>query len=202
MKKFFVEKTFCSYLLLGLSWFFSQNSRAFLKNCYFIVSFKNWLKCYVWLLCCKVCLPIFEKKSNFQSGQKSRENRTNMNIIISFEAKPVDNHGITLVHITYPPLGIYLPAFCKPQRVACNVNNQSSSSVSESQESGIPSGMSPKIFKELPDNVKEPFPLHMSNEIPPDFVLSLPAMTVKRCYHHIHSQNLTHLLMSYPKESV
>ena len=26
------------------------------------------------------------------------------------------------------------------------------------------------------------------NEIPPDFVLSLPAMTVKRCYHHIHSQ--------------
>ena len=86
-----------------------------------------------------------------------------MDIIISFVAKPVDKHGITLVHITYPPLGIYLPAICKPQRVACNVNNQSSSSVSESQESGITSGMSPKIFKELPENVKEPFPLHMSS---------------------------------------
>ena len=60
-------------------------------------------------------------------------------------------------------LGIYLPVICKPQRVACNVNNQSSSSVSESQESGITSGMSPKIFKELSDNVKEPFPLHMSS---------------------------------------
>ena len=100
--------------------------------------------------------------SNFLSGQKSRENKTNMDIIISFVAKPVDKHGITLVHITYPPLGIYLLAICKPQRVACNVNNQSSSSNSESQESGITSGMSPKIFKELPDNVKEPFPLHMS----------------------------------------
>ena len=60
-------------------------------------------------------------------------------------------------------LGIYLPVICKPQRVACNVNNQSSSSVSESQESGINSGMSPKIFKELSGNVKEPFPLHMSS---------------------------------------
>ena len=117
--------------------------------------------------CCVVRFvsPFSEKKSNFQSGQKSRENRTNMDIIISFVlvAEPVDKHGITLVHITYPPLGIYLPAVCKPQRVACNVNNQSSSSGSESQESGITSGMSPKIFKELTDNVKEPFPLHMSS---------------------------------------
>ena len=76
-----------------------------------------------------------------------------MDIILSFLTKPVDKHGITLVHITYPPLGICLPAICKPQRVACNVNNQSSSSVSESQESGITSDMCPKIFKELPDNV-------------------------------------------------
>ena len=105
----------------------------------------------------------FRKKSNFQNGQKSRENRTNIDIILSFLAKSVDKHGITLVHITYPPLGIHLPAIRKPQRVACNVNNQSSSSVSESQESGITSGMSPKIFKELPNNAKEPFPLHMSS---------------------------------------
>ena len=27
-----------------------------------------------------------------------------MDIILSFLAKPVDKHGITLVHITYPPL--------------------------------------------------------------------------------------------------
>ena len=86
-----------------------------------------------------------------------------MDIILLFLARPVDKHGITLVYITHPSLGIYLPAICKPQRVACNVNNQSSSPVSESQKSGITSGMSPKIFKELPDNVKEPFPLHMSS---------------------------------------
>ena len=64
--------------------------------------------------------------------------------------------------IPYSILGIYLRAICKPQRVACNINNQSSSSVSESQESGITSVMSPKIFKEPPDSVKELFPLHMS----------------------------------------
>ena len=45
--------------------------------------------------------PIFEKKPNFQNDQKSRENRTNMDIILSFLAKPVDKHGITPVHITY-----------------------------------------------------------------------------------------------------
>ena len=49
-------------------------------------------------------VPIFEKEPNFQNGQKSRENRTNMDIILTFLAKPVDKHGITLVHITYPPL--------------------------------------------------------------------------------------------------
>ena len=48
--------------------------------------------------------PIFGERPNFQNGQKSRENRTNMDIILSFLAKPVDKHGITMVHITYPPL--------------------------------------------------------------------------------------------------
>ena len=103
-RSFSLKKPFYSYLLLGLSSFFGQNSQAFLKHCYFIVSFRNWLKYYVWLLWCKVCLPIFEKKPNFQNGQKSRENRTNMDIILSFLAKPVDKHGITLVHITYLPM--------------------------------------------------------------------------------------------------
>ena len=56
--------------------------------------------------CCVVRFvsPFSKKKSNFQNGQKSRENRTNMDIILSFLAKPVDKHGITLVYIPYPPL--------------------------------------------------------------------------------------------------
>ena len=105
MKKFFVEKTFDRYLLFGLSSVFGQNSLTLLKNCYFIVvSFKNWLKYHVWLLWCKVCLPILEKEPNSQNGQKSQKNGTNMDIILSFLAKSVDKHSITLVHITYPPL--------------------------------------------------------------------------------------------------
>ena len=105
MKKFFVEKTFDRYLLFGLSSVFGQNSLTLLKNCYFIVvSFKNWLKYHVWLLWCKVCPPILEKKPNFQNGQKSRKNGTNLDKILSFLAKSVDKHSITLVHITYPPL--------------------------------------------------------------------------------------------------
>ena len=56
--------------------------------------------------CCGVRFvsPEEEKKPDFQNGQKSHENRTNMDIILSFLSKPVDKHGITLVHITYPPL--------------------------------------------------------------------------------------------------
>ena len=51
------------------------------------------------------CVPPFsEKEPNFQNGQKSQENRTNMDLILLFSAKPLDKHGITLVHITYPPL--------------------------------------------------------------------------------------------------
>ena len=56
--------------------------------------------------CCVVRLsPHFrKKKSNFLNGQKSCENRTNIDIILSFLAKPVDKHGITLVFFPYPPL--------------------------------------------------------------------------------------------------
>ena len=42
MKQFCVEKTFHRYLLSGLSSFFSQNNRTFLKNCNLVVvSFNN-----------------------------------------------------------------------------------------------------------------------------------------------------------------
>ena len=48
-------------------------------------------------------VPPFSKKAKLSKWPKSRENRTNMDIILSFLAKSVDRHGITLVHITYPP---------------------------------------------------------------------------------------------------
>ena len=35
---------------------------------------------------------------------KSRENITNMDIILLFLGKPVYRHGITVVHITYSPV--------------------------------------------------------------------------------------------------
>ena len=49
-------------------------------------------------------VPPFSKKPNFQNGQKSQENMTNMNIILLFLAKSLDKHGITPVHIAYPLL--------------------------------------------------------------------------------------------------
>ena len=49
-------------------------------------------------------VPPFSKKSQ---TFKSRENRTNIDIILSFLGKPVDKHGTTLVHITYPPLDFH-----------------------------------------------------------------------------------------------
>ena len=54
--------------------------------------------------CCgvKVCLSIFEKKAKLSNDQKSLENRTNMDIILSFLAKPVDKHGIPWKFIFYP----------------------------------------------------------------------------------------------------
>ena len=39
--------------------------------------------------------PFSKKKPNFQNDQKSHENKTNMDITLSFLAKPVDKHGIT-----------------------------------------------------------------------------------------------------------
>ena len=62
--------------------------------------------------CCGVRFvsPFSKKKPNFQNDQKSRENGTNMDIILSFLAKPVDKHGTTLVHITYPPLELLVLA--------------------------------------------------------------------------------------------
>ena len=54
--------------------------------------------------CCGVrFVSPFSKKAKLSKWPKSRENRTNMDIILSFLVKPVEKHGITLVHITYPP---------------------------------------------------------------------------------------------------
>ena len=53
---------------------------------------------------------LFRFKQNFQNDQKSRENRTNMDIILLFLGKPLDKHGITPVHITYPHLGFFVAA--------------------------------------------------------------------------------------------
>ena len=49
-------------------------------------------------------LPVWKKSQTFKMAKKSRKNGTNMDIILSFLAKSVDKRGITLVHITYPPL--------------------------------------------------------------------------------------------------
>ena len=40
--------------------------------------------------------PHFQKKPSFQNGQKSQENRTNMDVNSSSLAKPEDKRGITL----------------------------------------------------------------------------------------------------------
>ena len=48
---------------------------------------------------------IFLKKS-----QTSWENKTNMDINLLFLAKPLDKHGVTLAHITYPRLGFFVAA--------------------------------------------------------------------------------------------
>ena len=45
---------------------------------------------------------IFEKSQTCKT-EKSWENRTNMDIILLFLAKPLDKHGTTPVHITYLP---------------------------------------------------------------------------------------------------
>ena len=43
-------------------------------------------------------VPHFRKNSNFQNSQKSRENRTNMDIILSFLVEPLDKHGQMVLH--------------------------------------------------------------------------------------------------------
>ena len=52
-------------------------------------------------------VPLFSKKSQIPKWPKKPGNRTNMDITLSFLAKSLDKHGVTLVHITYPPLGIW-----------------------------------------------------------------------------------------------
>ena len=50
-------------------------------------------------------VPLFSKKSQTFKMAKKPGKRTNMDIILSVSVKPLDKHGITPVHITYPPLG-------------------------------------------------------------------------------------------------
>ena len=47
--------------------------------------------------------PISENKQNFHNDQKSWENRTNMDMILLFLAKPLDKHGI-LASVSFSPL--------------------------------------------------------------------------------------------------
>ena len=90
----FVEKVFDIYLLFGLSLLFSQNSCTFwTKNILFDYSGVTFAP----------PPPPFLKKPNFQSRAKKPGTRTNMDIILSILAKPLDRHGI-LLHITYLPL--------------------------------------------------------------------------------------------------
>ena len=49
-------------------------------------------------------VPLFSIKAKISKWPKKSGNRTNMDITLSFLAKSLDKHGITLVHITYPPL--------------------------------------------------------------------------------------------------
>ena len=48
--------------------------------------------------------PLFKKKAKLSKRPKKPGNTTNLDITLSFLAKSLDKHGITLVHITYPPL--------------------------------------------------------------------------------------------------
>ena len=51
-------------------------------------------------------VTLFLKKAKISKWPKKPGNRTNMDITLSFLAKSLDKHGITQVHITYPPLGL------------------------------------------------------------------------------------------------
>ena len=93
------------YLLLGLSSLCSQNSRTFLKNCYVtVVPFTKLTKTSCLTALVQGLSPHFRKKAKPYERQKSQESWTNMDIILLFLAKPLDKHGTTLIHITYPPL--------------------------------------------------------------------------------------------------
>ena len=96
------------YLLLGLSSLFSQNSQAFLKKVVtFVVLWKKLIILTKNILfdCYDVRFSFyFLKKPNFQNTEKSRENRTNMEIILLILENPPDKHSIAPVHITYQPL--------------------------------------------------------------------------------------------------
>ena len=86
---------------------------------------------------------------NIQIGQNSQENRTNMDIILLILAKPLGKHGITHMHITYPPLWISeCGESCVLQILPCQTAlNEMLSSPKEAQFVDLPS--SPRLLNVL-----------------------------------------------------
>ena len=64
-------------------------------------------------------VPLFSKKAKISKWAKKPGNRTNMDITLSFLAKSLDKHGITLVHVTYPPLGHHNFVVIAPMIMKC-----------------------------------------------------------------------------------
>ena len=99
----FVEKVFDMYLLLGWFSLFSQN---FPKKLLLVCTFEKLTK-NILFDCFGVLSLIFEKSQTFKVTKESGKIGTNMDIILLFLGKPLDKHGIALVHITYPPLAAW-----------------------------------------------------------------------------------------------
>ena len=112
--KFLVNFTLLKYVTSQRSYGFLNHKRAdfWLPNFVFKRSLLSLLKCCIFEVFAKTfdcfgvrfVLLFWKEKPNFQNGQKSQKNRTNMNMILLFLAKPLDKHGVRQVHITYTPL--------------------------------------------------------------------------------------------------
>ena len=64
----------------------------------------RWLVGGRWFCTTPFCPPQIREKSQTLEMAENLENRTNMDIVLLFLAKPLHKHGTTLVHNTYPPL--------------------------------------------------------------------------------------------------
>ena len=89
----------------GVSSLYSQNRRAFFLTKIDLITKSLKITSILFeFFCVRFDAPFFGKKPNFQNGQKTWENRTNMDIILLILVKRLDKHGTTVVHITYPLL--------------------------------------------------------------------------------------------------